>query len=557
MVTAGPRGANATANSTPARDSSSMREFVSQELISRFMATPALKLAGIAAVLLAFCLLVQAVSGTWSAGFVIYPDEPSHFVGSAMVRDWLVSGEWRTPREFAQNYYAHYPFFALGYWPPLFSFVTGCWMLLAGVGRQQALVVPAVFAAGTAFLIFWLIRKRAGYGIGLCAGLLYLSLPAARLWMCAVMVDHMTAFLCLLAVCVLLRYLKNPSLINGVLLGVVSALAILSKYSAAYLVVLPMASVLLLRRFDMLKKLSFWVAPAVIGLTTGPWLLWTRNMAAIGLPSSREPLGAHRLFTFLADSFALFPPVLLVMVATGLLLLAVRPKAWSDDVAVLAMLFAGHLALLVLSPVEPEHRYLLAPAAALLIGAVAGWSETLAGFSSLRAWKRAVSPFAVLATLIFAIGQVSGGQKMPADQVNSAVQFVVKDPRWTGQRIVVPPDLEGPVIADFVAQTRRRPAHYLIRPLKTLARTDWFAHSYSPLFRTSREMMEYFRQHPVTLIIWNEVSNPNQRLHSVLMGEMLRDNPLSWRKVFPLDTGRGAHPNWAIYEYTAPSLSRN
>jgi len=101
----------------------------------------------VAAAFLAFCLLVQYVSGAWSAGFVAYPDEPSHFVGAAMFRDWLVSGQWFTPLEFARNYYDHYPYFAVGYWPPLFSVVTGLWMLVAGVGRVQALFIPAVFAA--------------------------------------------------------------------------------------------------------------------------------------------------------------------------------------------------------------------------------------------------------------------------------------------------------------------------------------------------------------------------------------------------------------------------
>lgn len=78
-----------------------------------------------------------------------YPDEPSHFVGAVLVRDWLVSGRWFAPLEFARNYYDHYPFFAVGYWPPLFSIVTGLWLLVAGVGRLQALLIPAVFAAGT------------------------------------------------------------------------------------------------------------------------------------------------------------------------------------------------------------------------------------------------------------------------------------------------------------------------------------------------------------------------------------------------------------------------
>ena len=51
----------------------------------------------VAAVFLALCLLAQGLSGAWSADFLSYPDEPSHFVGAVMVRDWLVSGRWFAP----------------------------------------------------------------------------------------------------------------------------------------------------------------------------------------------------------------------------------------------------------------------------------------------------------------------------------------------------------------------------------------------------------------------------------------------------------------------------
>ena len=91
---------------------------------------------------LALCLAAQAYSGAWHAAFTVYPDEPSHFVGAVMTRDWLVSGPWFAPLGFATNYYEHYPYFAVGYWPPLFSVVTGVWMLSHRGG-------PAAGAAGS------------------------------------------------------------------------------------------------------------------------------------------------------------------------------------------------------------------------------------------------------------------------------------------------------------------------------------------------------------------------------------------------------------------------
>jgi hypothetical protein len=66
------------------------------------------------------CVAVQASTGAWEAPFTSYADEPSHFVGAVMARDYLRSGLTATPMTFARNYYQHYPFLAIGHWPPFF-----------------------------------------------------------------------------------------------------------------------------------------------------------------------------------------------------------------------------------------------------------------------------------------------------------------------------------------------------------------------------------------------------------------------------------------------------
>src|SRR5579883_898221 len=213
---------------------------------------------GVGVLFLLFCLLIQARSGSWNADFGFYPDEASHFIGSVMLRDWLASGKWSTPLQFARTYYDHYPYLAIGYWPPLFNVVTGVWMLLAGVGRAQALMIPAICAAGTAWLVFRFVREHAGPMVGLCAGFAYLSIPAVREWMCTVMVDHMTAFLVLLAGYSFVRYARNTSLFNSCLLGTVCGLAILSKYSAAYAAGLPFLAILVRRNWRLLADWRLW-----------------------------------------------------------------------------------------------------------------------------------------------------------------------------------------------------------------------------------------------------------------------------------------------------------
>lgn len=506
-----------------------------------------------AAACLTFCLVVQGLSGSWSASFLAYPDEPSHFVGAVMVRDWLASGRWTAPLKFAQNYYDHYPFFAVGYWPPLFSVVTGLWMLVAGVGRPQALLIPAVFAAGTGWLVFRFVRPRAGMVAGVCAGTLYLSLPAVRQWTCAVMVDHMTAFLCIAAAACLLRYLKRPVLWNGILCAACCGFAILSKYSAAYIVALPFLSVLVLRRLELLRKPSFLVQPLVVGLMVGPWALWTRKLTFYGVPRELGALTVNRAAWFVVATFKIFPPVLMLVVVLGLIALLLRPRAWREDLVVLSLLCAGHLAFLFLSPVGAEQRYLLVPAAVFLVASFAGWSEVLALMSLSERSASGIPIVVAVLTIAFVVMQFSHLARMPQDEIRSVVAFIVKDPARAAERIVMPPTLEGPAIAEFVVQSRRRPYDSLLRPSKILAHADWFGHNYSSSFVTPEEMMEYFRQHPVNLIIWNERTGSKLRAHGRVMSEMLQSYPLSWHKVQWLDPAGGSASTWAIYEYYTPA----
>src|SRR5712692_1215352 len=128
-----------------------------QQAISVRRAMPSI---GVAASFLLLCVFIQGFTGAWDAPFFAYPDEPSHFVGAVMVRDYLASGLSSNPYEFARNYYSHYPFFAVGYWPPLFYVLTGFWFLCFGVGKSQALLLSAGAAAGMAWILYGLVRKR-------------------------------------------------------------------------------------------------------------------------------------------------------------------------------------------------------------------------------------------------------------------------------------------------------------------------------------------------------------------------------------------------------------
>jgi hypothetical protein len=64
-----------------------------------------------------------------------------------MLREWLLSREWRTPLRFAENYYVHYPKVALGHWAPAFHTLQAAWKLVLSPTTGSVLVLVGLLAA--------------------------------------------------------------------------------------------------------------------------------------------------------------------------------------------------------------------------------------------------------------------------------------------------------------------------------------------------------------------------------------------------------------------------
>lgn len=494
------------------------------------------------------CLFVQASTGAWNAPFTAYPDEPAHFVGAVMVRDYLASAPAAGPRAFAEDYYRRYPYFGVGIWPPLFYVVTALWFLIAGVGRLQALLVVAAATAGAAMLVDALVRKRAGLVAGFCAGLLFLSLPEVQRWMCAVVADDVVAFFFLAAAAWLIRYFELANFRNAVGFALCAACAILTKYTAWFLFLLPLAGLISLRRFELLRKSSFWLQVLVIAAVIGPWTIWTWKFIA-RVPGL--PLGSltGRVSGFFVGSFRLFPPLLAVAIVLGLVALAMRPGAWKADTAVLCLLFVGLVAYLsVAPPAGIEGRYLVPAAGALLVLSFAGWKAALEPLTRRGgAWAKVVPAFFVVLALPMAATHLRAYRRPPQYPIRSIVETIVANPAWNGKRILVAADLEGPIIAEFARQDRRPPGHWLRRPSKVLATSDWFGREYSSRFHLADELQAWLLQGQVEVIVWHRRSGAKLQPHEALLAQVLETHPPFLRKVASFDSAA-----WEIYEYVPP-----
>ncbi len=499
-----------------------------------------LSLQSTVAILLYFgaCLLVQAASGAWTAPFSAYPDEASHFVASVMVRDYVASGLHVSPLAYARNYYAHYPYFAVGYWPPVGYIVTALSFFLFGVGRVPALMVEAAAGAGTAWLLFLLMRRRVGPMLAFTPGLLYLSLPDVQRWTSAVMMDALVTFFVFVAAWFAIRYLERETTGAAIGFALSASVATLTKYNGAFACLIIVAAVVLTRKFHLLRRLSFWIQPVIMLALITPWVVVALPFSSIGLFARETPI-VTRIFAYPPRTFGLFPTPVAWFIAVGLVLLLVRPQVWDTFVCVLSILMLGLFSLLILSPVEFELRYVLAAGAALTVLSFTGWIATLQHLARIRMIPEPAvvivpAAAAICSAAFFALSY----SRPPAYPLRAIAASVTSHPEW--RHILAPADLEGPTIAEFVVRDHHRPSYTIERPGKLFATGDWFGRNYHSRFDSEDAMMQFLDTEPVDVVIRHNV--PPDHPHETLLNGVLLHYPDRWRTVavFPAGTPVGS-----------------
>src|SRR5947209_5787695 len=138
--------------------------------------------AAIVLIFLSLVVILQAISGAYGSEFSAYPDEPSHYVTSLMLRDYIAHFHFESPIQFARAYYHHYPKVAFGHWPPFFYIVQALWMLLFSASRASVRLEIACTTAMLAYAVFAEARRWFGSKLGFLAGLLTVCLPLVQMY---------------------------------------------------------------------------------------------------------------------------------------------------------------------------------------------------------------------------------------------------------------------------------------------------------------------------------------------------------------------------------------
>jgi 4-amino-4-deoxy-L-arabinose transferase-like glycosyltransferase len=260
--------------------------------------------------------------------------------------------------------------------PPLLPWV----VLVLGVIVPITWVTLAVLSAANLTLAAWAVWRLAVIMLGaeraaLAVGLFCLS-PYTTTQ--AIKLNHNSILLSLwpLAVLAFLNLYRQPSTANGVILGVVSALAVLAKYSSGLLLLgIALATLAGPRRMALLTAPAAYVAMAVFALLLAPhvsWVVADHFKTIEHATQSLAPIGELPL-AMIASNVSALAPMLLGAALLAAWLGRARPGLYQSEITIIAAtVYVVSIAIVAALGLRGSHTWTL-PVFAFISLLLAGW----------------------------------------------------------------------------------------------------------------------------------------------------------------------------------------
>lgn len=474
-------------------------------------------------------LLIQSLTGVWTSDIGADPDEPAHAVTGLMVRDYLATGLGQSPLTFAQEYYEAFPKVALGHYPPGYYALAGL-VLLPWPQPPVLLMLQAVFTGLLALQVYLTGRRFLRDSSAMAAAILSAAFPVTLKLTQLVMADLMLACLCLLAVEFWVRFLEKPSYRWALLFGGTAAAAILTKGSGLALALVPAVTVLVMRRWELLKKPAFWAAGLPVGLLAGPWMLYSSKITKEGMVSAGLvdfALGAVTYYgSVLSTSFG-FVTVMMAVPGLALWLELTKFKLRPDArrTALLGLLL-GTVLIMLFIPTGYSSRYFMPVVPVVALLAVSFFDFTLS--------KTPVGRFGIICLVLLVVFQVPYLLVKNVHGFRSAVMQALEKPttgELTHWLVCADPRGEGALIASaaFALRSRSPSLLHVHRASKELAATDWLGRDYKPTFDSPEALLAYLDKTNISRVfvhVTAEGESPSA--HEELLLNALRGQPDRW-----------------------------
>jgi hypothetical protein len=484
-------------------------------------------------------------------------DSSIHFVTIAIARDYLRDGFPGNPITFLENYYAHYPMFGVGLWPPLFYGLGGLWTSLFGLNPASLMALCCAIAATGASAVFAALHSRLGF-TALCGALIVLLMPTQVEGYQNLLIDSLCGLLCFLAAWAFARLLHETSWRNTFIFSLAALLALFCKGNALMLAFVPPLMIVSTRRWDMLRKQQLWVSALAIGLIAGPWYLLTAGLTAQGF---RYSWGLAFAAMALPENLRLIwgncgPLVILLALLGGWGQLRAGPPGPRQDYFWHAMLALGLGCFIfqLLVPASLNARYLFAAFFAMAAFAAAGvmitgnWLVDRLGASMLRQAPSALAFLAVAHTAWLGFNT----HLVQAFGIRDVAAYVAALPaKQQGPVLLATSALsEAGFIAELLGQDKTRPSRFVVRGSKVFAKPGYFATEYQPLYKNRTAVAEELQRWSFPLIIVESSSKAKTWKHIDDIKSLIMAGGTGWHAIahFPSSGGK---PDFLLFARSA------
>ncbi|SRR5712691_11126834 len=484
------------------------------------------------ALLFLCCLGISFLSGAFASETREDPDEPAHIVTGLMVHDYLTHGLGSPPLAFARDYYIHYPKVAIGHWPPLFYLEQALWTLIFPPTRTYLLCMMALLAAAVASLTYSILRDQHGRVVAWCAALLLLTLPASAAGSTQIMTEIPQTLVILAAMISLSKYLDSAKSKYAVAFGLWSAASLLAKGTGIVLAPLPILAVLLTRRWELLRRPSFWL-PALLVLTiAGPWYL--------GAPSALHEPVARFGGPGLARWRLGFPPFIWVdhfgwvvscLALAGLLWYVYRSLKGDRFPGVIvtaaALAICGTSFPFFFAVWESRHQAEVSPAFVIMAAAGAAWLFSLKPLDKCSGGLKAVA--ACLLSAVLCSWNLMHLYRQKSSGYGELAQSIVHDRTGPIHVLLISasPTGEGALISE-IAQREPHPRRYILRSTKLLADLTWMGLEVRPRFHATEEVHDYLAGLPLEMVVFDRTTPPRFSYGELLEHAVL-SHPEEWQ----------------------------
>jgi len=496
----------------------------------------------------AACLAVvatyQHLGAAYECEFGAHPDEAAHYVTGLMIRDYIADGIPGHPMRFAENYYDHYPKVALGNWPPFFYLIQSAWTLPFSPSRASVLLLMASLTALTALLIWNALRHEFGSWLAAFGAVLFLSLPLVQKYSSLVMTEIPIALLAFTATLCFGRYIEDGKASCSIFFGLFASAAILTKGSGLYLAFVPPITLVLCRRFDLLKRIPFWASAMIVAVLCAPWTIFTLDKAKAGWEhgSASWDFTSQAIPYYAVKLFLAVGVAVLALAAIGVAVRLIGParsgKTEGKWAAAGALMFAV-FALQPLIPCGLEPRHLVMALPPVILFAVAGMARVI---DRLKARATPFQSFSIVVavTAVFFLIHPFELKRKGYEGFEEAAKLIVSEPQYADAIVFVSSDASGEgMLISEVAMREKRVGHIVRRASKLLGKSNWSGSEYETKFSDPTALIELLEREKIgVLVLDNSIREQKRVAHHDLLEKTVSDHPNRFRLIAQNDARR-------------------